>query len=85
MTAKRRQNLLTTVDHSTIKQQIKWEDLVHAFLRDVKARNLSPRTSESYEESLKRLKLAFEEQEVPLDVFTITNTGYQGVFYCLHD
>ncbi|MFC0216714.1 tyrosine-type recombinase/integrase [Paenibacillus chartarius] len=80
MTVKRRQNVLTTVDHSTIKQQMKWEDLVHAFLRDVKARNLSPRTSESYEESLKRLKLAFDEQKIPLDAFSITTQDIKEYF-----
>lgn len=64
MTTKRRQHALKTIDRSTIKQQLQWEDHVRAFIQDVNARNLSPRTSESYKESLNRLKMAFDEQQV---------------------
>ncbi len=72
MNTKRRQNALTTINDSSIKQQMKWDDHVQAFLRDVKARNLSLRTSEGYEECLKRLKLAFDDQEISLDPYSVT-------------
>lgn len=72
MKTKRRQNVLITADRSAVKQQMKWEDLVQSFIKDVKARNLSLRTSGGYEESLNRLKSAFDEQKIPLEVFTLT-------------
>ncbi|MDU5145430.1 MAG: tyrosine-type recombinase/integrase [Paenibacillus dendritiformis] len=73
MSTKRRQNILTSVEHSsTVKQQLSFDDLLQSFILDCKAKNLSPLTLRFYQDSVRQMKEAFQEQQVPLDMYTIS-------------
>jgi integrase/recombinase XerD len=73
MSFKRRQNVLTTVDGSSpAKRQLSLEDLLQSFILDCKAKNLSALTLKFYEDCVERMMDAFREQEIALDIYTVT-------------
>lgn len=73
MSTKRRQNVLISVnDSSAAKQQLSFDELLHSFILDCKSKNLSPLTLRSYQDSVRQMKDAFEEQEIPLDIYNLT-------------
>lgn len=72
MSTKRRQNTLTsTGSPSAVKRQLSFDELLQSFILDCKAKNLSPLTLRFYQDSVRQLKEAFQEQQVPLDMYTI--------------
>lgn len=81
MSTKRRQNVLTTVANtSTAKQQLSFEDLLQSFILDCKSKNLSPLTLRFYQDSIQQMKDAFQEQQVPLDIYAITSRQIKNYF-----
>ncbi|MFF3923998.1 tyrosine-type recombinase/integrase [Paenibacillus lactis] len=73
MSAKRRQNVLTSVEHSsTVKQQLSYDELLRSFILDCKAKNLSPLTLRFYQDSVRQMKEAFQAQQIPLDIYTLS-------------
>ncbi|MCU6711556.1 tyrosine-type recombinase/integrase [Paenibacillus sp. J5C_2022] len=73
MNTKRRKNALTSVEHSsTVKQQLSYDDLLRSFILDCKAKNLSPLTLRFYEDSVRQMKDAFQAQQIPLDIYTLS-------------
>lgn len=73
MSTKRRQNILTSVEHSsTVKQQLSYDELLRSFILDCKAKNLSPLTLRFYQDSVRQMKEAFQAQQVPLDIYTLS-------------
>lgn len=78
---KRRQNVLTSVDgSSSAKQQLSFDDLLHSFILDCKAKNLSPLTLRFYQDSVQQMKDAFLEQGVPLDIYSVTSREVKNHF-----
>ncbi|MFC6331990.1 tyrosine-type recombinase/integrase [Paenibacillus septentrionalis] len=72
MSTKRRQNTLTSIENpSAVKQQLSFDELLQSFILDCKAKNLSPLTLRFYQDSVRQMKEAFREQQVPLDMYTI--------------
>ncbi|GIO39626.1 site-specific tyrosine recombinase XerD [Paenibacillus antibioticophila] len=72
MSTKRRQNTLTSIENpSAVKQQLSFDELLQSFILDCKAKNLSPLTIRFYQDSVRQMKEAFREQQVPLDMYTI--------------
>lgn len=81
MTTKRRQNVLTTIDSSnTVKRQLSLDDLLQSFILDCKAKNLSALTLKFYKDCVHRLREAFQEQEMPLDIYAITAREIKNYF-----
>ncbi|MCD9025429.1 tyrosine-type recombinase/integrase [Cohnella silvisoli] len=81
MTIGRRQNNLTKVDKaSDAKQQLSYSDLLHSFILDCKSKNLSPLTIRFYQDSAKQLETAFRDQELALDIYSITSRDIKNHF-----
>ncbi|RXZ77420.1 integrase [Paenibacillaceae bacterium] len=73
MNVRRRQNKLENAENpSQAKQQLSFEDLLHSFILDCKAKNLSPLTLRFYQDSAKQMKEAFLAQQVPFDIYTVS-------------
>ncbi|MBU5672135.1 tyrosine-type recombinase/integrase [Paenibacillus brevis] len=73
MNVRRRQNKLEhTENPSQTKQQLSFEDLLHSFILDCKAKNLSPLTLRFYQDSAKQMKAAFLAQQVTFDIYTVS-------------
>ncbi|QOS78491.1 tyrosine-type recombinase/integrase [Paenibacillus sp. JNUCC31] len=73
MNVGRRQNKLEHVENSSqAKQQLSFEDLLHSFILDCKAKNLSPLTLLFYQDSAKQMKGAFLVQQVPFDIYSVS-------------
>ncbi|MCU6713155.1 phage integrase N-terminal SAM-like domain-containing protein [Paenibacillus sp. J5C_2022] len=73
MNVRRRQNKLEHAENSSqAKQQLSIEDLLHSFILDCKAKNLSPLTLRFYQDSAKQMKEAFLAQQVPFDIYTVS-------------
>lgn len=73
MNVRRRQNKLENAENpSQAKQQLSFEDLLHSFILDCKAKNLSPLTLRFYQDSAKQMKEAFLAQQVPLNIYTVS-------------
>jgi integrase/recombinase XerD len=69
----RRQNKLENAENpSQVKRQLSYEDLLHSFILDCKAKNLSPLTLRFYQDSAKQIKEAFLAQQVPFDIYTVS-------------
>lgn len=81
MSSKRRQNTLTSIDNpSTIKQQLSFDDLLHSFILDCKAKNLSPLTLRFYQDSVRQMKDAFQDQQIPLDIYNLSTRDIKNHF-----
>jgi integrase/recombinase XerD len=81
MTTGRRQNKLVTVDKaSDAKQQLSYSDLLHSFILDCKSKNLSPLTIRFYQDSAKQLEAAFRDQDMALDIYSITSRDIKNHF-----
>ncbi|GCL70658.1 integrase [Paenibacillus naphthalenovorans] len=81
MSTRRRQNILISVEHpSAVKQQLSFDDLLQSFILDCKAKNLSPLTLRFYQDSVRQMKEAFQEQQVPLDMYTISVRDIKNYF-----
>ncbi|WP_373230665.1 tyrosine-type recombinase/integrase [Cohnella sp.] len=81
MNTKRRQNALTQVDiSSSAKQQLSLDDLLHSFILDCKAKNLSALTLRFYKDSVQQMKDAFQDQEIPLDIYAVTSREIKNYF-----
>jgi len=70
----RRKNIIkvAAVNTTTPKRPAEFMDLVKSFLTECRAKNLSGRTIQFYEENLVRMKKMFDEQRIPLNVTTLT-------------
>lgn len=70
----RRKNIIkaAAVNTTTPKRPAEFTDLVKSFLTECRAKNLSGRTIQFYEENLVRMKKTFDEQGIPLNVTTLT-------------
>jgi len=78
---KRRQNVLVSVDSSSpAKRKLSLDDLLQSFILDCKAKNLSILTLKVYEDSVLRMKEAFQEQQMPLDIYTVTSRDIKNYF-----
>lgn len=55
------------------KRQHHFQTLVQSFVNECRAKNLSKRTVQFYEENLLRMEKTFQSQEIEFDVTTITN------------
>ncbi|WP_261807886.1 site-specific integrase [Paenibacillus sp. N3.4] len=81
MTTGRRQNKLVKVDKaSDAKQQLSYSDLLHSFILDCKSKNLSPLTIRFYQDSAKQLEAAFRDQELVLDIYSVTSRDIKNHF-----
>lgn len=81
MSGKRRQNTLASIENpSAVKQQLSFDELLQSFILDCKAKNLSPLTLRFYQDSVRQLKSAFQEQQVPLDMYTIAVRDIKNYF-----
>ncbi|WP_214629602.1 tyrosine-type recombinase/integrase [Paenibacillus agaridevorans] len=81
MNVRRRQNKLEHVENSSqAKQQLSFEDLLHSFILDCKAKNLSPLTLRFYQDSAKQMKEAFLAQQVPFDIYTVSIREIKNYF-----
>ncbi|MGG6310354.1 tyrosine-type recombinase/integrase [Paenibacillus macerans] len=47
---------------------------------DCKSKNLSPLTLRFYQDSIQQMKDAFQEQQVPIDIYTITSRQIKNHF-----
>ncbi|WP_261800091.1 hypothetical protein [Paenibacillus sp. PAMC21692] len=71
MNVRRRQNKLEHAENPSLaKQQLNFEDLLHSFILDCKAKNLSPLKPRFYQDRAKQMKEAFLAQQVPFDIYT---------------
>ncbi|MDF2651871.1 MAG: site-specific recombinase XerD [Paenibacillus sp.] len=67
MSIRRRQNKLESAENpSLVKQQLSFEDLLHSFILDCKAKNLS--------------KEAFQAQQFPFNVYKVTRRDVKNYF-----
>ncbi|WP_214629627.1 tyrosine-type recombinase/integrase [Paenibacillus agaridevorans] len=81
MSIRRRQNKLTKLDKaSDAKQQLSYSDLLHSFVLDCKSIYLSPLTIRFYQDSAKQLEAAFRDQEMVLDIYSITSRDIKNHF-----
>ncbi len=81
MTTGRRQNRLTNVDKvSEAKQQLSYGELLHSFILDCKSKNLSPLTIRFYQDSVKQMEVAFRDQEIELDIYSLTSRDIKNHF-----
>lgn len=73
MNVRRRQNKLEHAENpSQAKQQLSFEELLHSFILDCKAKNLSPLTLRFYLDSAKQMREAFQVQRVQFDIYTVS-------------
>lgn len=78
---KRRQNVLVSVDSfSPVKRKLSLDDLLQTFILDCKAKNLSVLTLKVYEDSVLRMKEAFQEQQMSLDIYTVNSRDIKNYF-----
>ncbi len=78
---KRRPNVLANNENSSsAKQQLSFDELLHSFILDCKAKNLSPLTLRAYQDSIQQMKEAFEEQNVPLNIYKLTLREIKNYF-----
>lgn len=78
---KRRPNVLVNRENSSsAKQQLSFDELLHSFILDCKAKNLSPLTLRAYQDSIQQMKEAFEEQNVPLNIYKLTSREIKNHF-----
>jgi len=80
MNVRRRQNKLENVKNPSQAKQLSFEDLLHSFILDCKAKNLSPLTLRFYQDSAKQMKKAFLVQQVPFDIYTVSIREIQNHF-----
>lgn len=76
MPLKRRSNTLKTTAptiSSPLKRQMDFKALIKSFLTECRAKNLSRRTVQFYEENLIHMQKTFQKQEIELEVTTLTN------------
>ena len=72
--------LVNRENSSSAKQQLSFDELLHSFILDCKAKNLSPLTLRAYQDSIQQMKEAFEEQNVPLNIYKLTSREIKNHF-----
>lgn len=72
--------LANNENSSSAKQQLSFDELLHSFILDCKAKNLSPLTLRAYQDSIQQMKEAFEKQNVPLNIYKLTSREIKNYF-----